>query len=149
MENKPIETLDISQLVRNSYYFPECGNASTSNRAIRSAIYTAFEMRDFYSGQQLSKDEMVIDHLIPVSKNGPDNIFNYIPTTRRLNNKKINRVDNLMIIFVLNLIRERYSKRALEIFLNLKQQSESNEVTNLPSQTLPPHTPLCRPADEF
>ena len=69
--------------------FPSHADALTSNLAVRAAIYEAYKGECFYSGRKITIDEMVLDHVWPKSKGGPDNYYNYVPTVKRLNGSKL------------------------------------------------------------
>lgn len=48
---------------------------SISDLKLRKAIYEAFEGRCFYTGQPVSFEKMCIDHVVPKSKGGENNIY--------------------------------------------------------------------------
>ena len=53
-----------------------------------------FGFRDAYSGEILAKDTRSLDHIQPVSREGTNNIWNLVPTTR-INNCSKNNKDML------------------------------------------------------
>lgn len=76
------------QIALNTIKFPEEGEFYIFERILRIALYEAYEGRDFYTGQPLQFDLMSIDHVLPKSLGGPNNVFNYVPTTGMINSKK-------------------------------------------------------------
>lgn len=70
------------------FTFPEDANFFVFERIMRIAMHEAHEGIDFYTGLPLPFDEMTLDHIIPRSKNGLDNVYNFVPTSGPENNKK-------------------------------------------------------------
>ncbi len=68
--------------------FPSNAGFLTRESVMRRAIYEAFDGRDYYTGKKMKFHEMTIDHIIPKSKGGPNNIFNYVPTVAAVNEDK-------------------------------------------------------------
>ena len=66
---------------------------SISDPNVRKAVYKAYKGRCFFTGRLLTEEEMVIDHLIPKSKGGPDSFDNYVLTFHDLNLGKSNKFD--------------------------------------------------------
>ncbi len=66
-------------------------NIKTSNNYLRKAMFKAFNGRCFYTGEKLTENEMIIDHVIPKSKGGKDSVYNYVITSQRINTKKNNK----------------------------------------------------------
>lgn len=59
-----------------------------SDYFLRRAIYDTFEGKCFYTGRDVSFDEMDIDHILPKSKGGANCIANYVLSCNYINNKK-------------------------------------------------------------
>lgn len=69
------------KLALSTVDFPDEGHFYTFERILRIALYDAYGGRDFYTGERLDFDLMSIDHILPRSLGGPDNIWNFVPTT--------------------------------------------------------------------
>lgn len=122
----PHQESEIIQSILNDFEFPEEYNRKTTNRDLRLALYNAFGGRDFFSGQKLDYQEMSIDHVIPRSKGGANNIYNYVPTTQRLNGAKADLFDEIASLGVLSIIRTVYAEKVIR---------ELNILANLPEET--------------
>lgn len=48
---------------------------------------------DAYTGQELAFEEATIDHVVPLSRNGPDSYDNTVLTAKEINNKKGNKLN--------------------------------------------------------
>lgn len=92
--------------------FPEEGEFYIFERILRIALYEAYEGRDFYTGQPLQFDLMSIDHILPKSLGGPNNVYNYVPTTGEINSKKGSKF-NLQNIKDLEYIAEHFAPRVM------------------------------------
>lgn len=66
------------------------------NQKIRDAVHEAFREKCFYSGRPVSREEMVIDHVIPISEGGKDCIENYALTFADLNSGKHAKLDEAL-----------------------------------------------------
>lgn len=73
--------------------FPDEAHFYVFERILRIALYEAFEGIDFYTGEPLPYEFMSIDHVLPKSLGGPNNVANYVPTTGAVNSKKGNSFD--------------------------------------------------------
>ncbi|MGH1467358.1 MAG: HNH endonuclease [Bdellovibrionales bacterium] len=70
------------------FEFPENAEFRTVEPVLKRAVYEAFGGKDYYTGESISIREMTIDHVVPKSKGGPNNIFNYVPTVESVNQEK-------------------------------------------------------------
>lgn len=89
---------------------------STSNPLVRHAVYIAFKGECFFTGRAVERDKMVIDHLIPVSKNGKDCFENYVLTFKDLNIGKSNKIDEDRIDCMKSIVELVYAPRAKKIY---------------------------------
>ncbi|MCO5113181.1 MAG: HNH endonuclease [Bdellovibrionaceae bacterium] len=112
--------------VLESFEFPAEYELRTGNRDLRLAVYNAFGGRDFYTGQPINYQEMTIDHIIPKSKGGPNNLYNYVPTSQLINGTKGNLFDEVSAIAVLSIVRTVYAEKVIR---------ELNNLYNLPEAT--------------
>ena len=55
---------------------------------VREAVYLAFNGRCYYSGQEITREQSHVDHLIPTAKGGKDIATNYILARSDLNLRK-------------------------------------------------------------
>jgi hypothetical protein len=129
------------QEVIDQFEFPKEADAVTTNPNLRRAIYDAFNGIDIYTGLPVDIEDMHIDHIIPSSKGGPDNIFNYVLTSSGPNLKKSDKFDPQAIIPMLFFVRTSYAPKVLQKFKNLKKtrkapvsraQTKPSIVENLP-----------------
>jgi DNA-binding XRE family transcriptional regulator len=65
----------------------------TNNRELRKCIYVAHSKKCFYTGVLLNENEFDIDHILPVSLGGKDNISNYVLSSIKANRRKSNKYD--------------------------------------------------------
>lgn len=114
LEAKNRNTHSPITLALTNYSFPEEGTFFTGEPALRYAIYEAFEGIDFYTGEPLPFDQMTIDHVVPKSKGGPHNVFNYVPTITTINVAKGHkfRAEDLD---TLKIIQNIYGPRVMKI----------------------------------
>ena len=89
---------------------------SIQNQTFRDAVYVAFEGKCFYTGQPVLKDDMTIDHVVPLDKGGENNVYNYVLTSRRLNLQKNAKIDRDYIDRVLYIIRLVFVPKVLKEF---------------------------------
>ena len=100
----------------NEQNFPTEWNIPISNKILRKAIYEAFKGECFYSGRPLTMENMVIDHVFPVSKGGPDNIYNYVLCDSRLNQGKKAKVDEAKINQMLFYLSTSYVYKVKKLY---------------------------------
>ncbi len=85
--------------------FPKVADFSPKNLNLSRALYNAFEGRDFYSGVPLDFEKFTVDHVVPKFLGGPDNYYNYVPTSGRINSLKGSELDLLAAFGTLMFIR--------------------------------------------
>ena len=98
--------------------------SKTDNEVLREAIYKAFGGKCFYTGQEIRKEDMVIDHIMPKSSGGEDSIFNYVLTTKGVNSSKTNKVDRDGIAPILYLVKMVYAPKVLRQIKKLSPKKE-------------------------
>lgn len=121
------QSASIMQLLE-TFEFPKEYELKTSNRELRLAIYNAFGGRDFYTGQKISYLDMTIDHIIPKSKGGPNNLFNYVPTSQLINGTKGNLFDEVSAIAVLSIVRTVYAEKVIREMTTLYNMPEATKA---------------------
>jgi len=82
-------------------------------------VYLAYKRKCFFTGRPVAREEMVIDHLIPVSKNGKDCFENYVLTFKDLNIGKSNKIDENQIDGMKYIVELVYAPRAKKIYEKL------------------------------
>lgn len=85
---------------------------SINNPLVRDAVYLAHKGKCFFTGRPVARDEMVIDHLVPVSRKGKDCFENYVLTFSDLNIGKSNKIDENRIDRMKSIIELVYAPRA-------------------------------------
>jgi hypothetical protein len=94
---------------------------SISNPLIRDAVYIAYRGKCFFTGRPITREEMVIDHLMPVSKNGKDCFENYVLTFKDLNIGKSNKIDQERIEFMKFAVEFVFAPRVKKIYEELNK----------------------------
>ena len=107
-----------------SKFFPDTGAASPSDPLVREAVFRAFKGRCFYTGESLSRTDCRIDHIFPVSRGGPDNIYNFALASDRINSKKSASIDRQRIEGVLYVIATSFAPKAID-FLKKRRKRAS------------------------
>ena len=95
---------------------------STNDLKLRKAIYEAFEGRCFYTGQPVPFEKMCIDHVVPKSKGGENNIYNYVLTSQRLNAQKSAKLYRRHVEPVLYIIKTVYAPKVMKIYHKLTKR---------------------------
>ncbi len=104
----------LAQFALHQFDFPKDADFYTFERKLRIAIHEAFEGKDYYTGLPLPFDQMSIDHVLPRSLKGPDNFYNYVPTTSEINSAKASNFDPSHV-HVLKHIQSVYTPRVLAL----------------------------------
>ena len=107
-----------------------------SNPLIRDAVYLAYKGECFFTGRSVARDEMVIDHLIPVSKNGKDCFENYVLTFKDLNIGKSNKIDEDLINRMKSIVELVFAPRAKKIYEKLNKIKSSKKYRKPKGLTL-------------
>jgi len=108
--------------------FPPEGRFPTSSPYVRNAVYAAFGGIDFYTGRPLAKHEMSIDHIVPRSLGGEDNVFNYIPTRQSINSAKCDKYDPISAAPLLHIVRVHFAPRVLRLISEAKSARARREL---------------------
>ncbi len=110
------------QQILSQFLFPSDSNIAISDLELRQAIYNVFKGKDYYTGQPITFQEMRIDHIVPKSKGGPDNIYNYVPTSARINARKGARFDAMAATAILAMVRTTYAPKVEKAYKARLQQ---------------------------
>jgi len=91
---------------------PDGGPHKLSDPAVREAVLKITDGKCAYCGCQLQSerngtDNFVVEHVVPKSKGGPDNIVNFVPACRGCNNAKS---DRHVYHFISNVLPYRIAK---------------------------------------
>lgn len=125
------------QSILGQFEFPEEANVSISNRHLRQAVYDVFGGADIYSptGEKVAFEDMRIDHFVPKSKGGPDNIFNYVLTTSGPNSRKSAAFDPIAAIPMLTFIRTVYAPKVLRKYQeSIAREAREREAARLAAE---------------
>lgn len=95
-----------------------------SDPLIREAIYLGYRGKCFYTGREVPKEMMEIDHLVPVSKGGPDSIDNYVLTCKETNRVKRDKIERSMIERMQYLVKIVFVPRVMRKLEELKCKSK-------------------------
>jgi hypothetical protein len=104
-----MELIGIAELLD----FPREGEVRLGDEEVRRAIYQAHKGTDFWSRAPLAYDRMHLDHVVPRSRLGSDNVFNLVPTCQPLNGAKSDRYDQTAIVPVLSILRLYFGPKIL------------------------------------
>lgn len=114
--------------------FPEEANISPNDPILREAALAIFGGKCLYTGREVDASTMHIDHVIPKSAGGPDNIFNYALAAARPNITKSDKIDEQAVLPLLYLIRTTYANRLLAKIRAVREKSEQDrKASSLPS----------------
>jgi hypothetical protein len=91
-----------------------------SDKILRKAIYEAFDGKCFYTGRQVSFEEMHIDHINPRANGGTDCISNYVLSCNYINLKKNGYVFNDLIEISSCVIKNMFSPLVVELYNQMK-----------------------------
>ena len=108
------------------------GAYRTTNPHLRKAMLKVFGNKCFYTGQEVTKDNMAIDHVIPRSKGGEDSVFNYVLTTKFINGQKRDAIEPDRLEAMLYSIRTVYAPRVLR---TLKGKNNNEPSLTIPIKT--------------
>lgn len=103
---------DQAARILGEFRFPPAYALPTYDARLRAALYDAFGGADYYTGSRISLEEMVVDHVVPKILGGPDNLFNYVPTTARINGAKGAKFSPEAARAVLAVIATHYGRKA-------------------------------------
>ncbi len=126
--NGYLEGCNVPEEILSTYTFPVEGEVSISDPILREAIHQVFKGRCQNTGTPIGHEDMVIDHIIPSSKGGPDNIFNYALTAQRPNSLKGDYLDVNAVLGVLYAVRKR-AEKVLQLYLQKKQMKKRVVLT--------------------
>ena len=85
------------------------------NPRLRAAMLKVFGEKCFYSGQKVTEENMVIDHIVPKNKGGKDSVYNYALCSKSINSKKSDTIDKDGVAPVLYLIKMSYAPKVLSL----------------------------------
>ena len=109
------------------YDFPPEGAASPSDPIVRQAVYKAFNGRCFYTSHPVPRENFVVEHIVPRSQGGPDNLYNFALTSPRINTLKGGLLDRDRVIGVLYIVGLRFVPNMLKHMRALRQQATARE----------------------
>ena len=119
----------------SSFNFPEHANYSVSNQLIRDAIYKIYKGECYYSGKPIDKEEMVLDHVWPRSEGGPDNYYNYVPTTQKHNQAKGSNFDAEIFCRIFSNIHLNYCPRIDKEIKKMSNKKIKKNVSKVKDNT--------------
>jgi|GEM_PF-5967426 len=108
------------KMVLDQFEFPAEADVKISDPLLRRAIYDAFGGKDIYTGQEIAFEDMHIDHFVPRSKGGPDNIYNYVVSSSSNNVRKNAAFDPIAAVPMLTFIRTVYAPKVLKLYQEAK-----------------------------
>jgi len=127
-ENGHLEECNIPEEVLKTFTFPEEGDVDISDPNLREAIYSVFKGKCPSTGEPIRIYDMVIDHIIPSSKGGPDNVFNYALTKQWPNSVKKDFLDVDAVLGALYAVRKK-AEKVLQMYLQIKQGKQRKKLT--------------------
>ncbi|NQZ00490.1 MAG: hypothetical protein HRT45_07455 [Bdellovibrionales bacterium] len=110
--------------------FPRAADVSKNDPHLRQALFLVFNGMDYYNPNvELKMDAFEVDHIWPVDRGGPDNIFNYAPTTKAFNIWKSNNYDAASTNFFLADVRVHYARKVYRLYQELKSGARASSVS--------------------
>lgn len=102
----------------------DVNNIPTSDKNLRDIMHNVFGGKCFWTGRKITKEEMVIDHVLPQLLGGKDSIYNYVITTQSINSKKATKVGDEIerILYIVKLCYAEKVKEKLENRIEPKKQ---------------------------
>ncbi len=70
---------------------------STNDIVLRKAMYSVFDGKCFYTGRNISFEDIHIDHVLPKSNGGEDCIQNYVLSCGYINQKKYDKANPFFV----------------------------------------------------
>ena len=102
--------------------FPRAADVSKNDPHLRQALFLVFNGMDYYNPNvELKMDAFEVDHIWPVDRGGPDNIFNYAPTTKAFNIWKSNNYDAVSTNFFLSRCPRSLRSQGLQAIPRVKK----------------------------
>lgn len=108
------QTTSAYKVAQQTVLFPPEGEFYTFEYLLRIAIHEAFEGLDFYTDEPLDFLNMSIDHVLPRALGGPDNVFNFVPTSPKNNSKKGHKF-TYNDLETLQIVKEIYGPKVMEL----------------------------------
>ena len=89
------------------------------DKKLRLSLYKVYNGRCFYTGRNLSIEDIHIDHILPRSKGGKDCIENYVLCCSDINILKNDTVDDFFVERVTLINKLLFCKKVVEEYNNL------------------------------
>lgn len=110
--------------ILDQYTFPEKFNVDKGDKILREAMYRAFKQKCLYTCMKIDRSQVSVDHILPESQGGPNNIYNYVLAETNINSTKSDKFDDITAIGLLSIVRlhfaplviNEYQKIMFEIF---------------------------------
>lgn len=108
----------------DQYTFPEKFNVDKGDKILREAMYRAFKQKCLYTCMEIDRSQASVDHILPESQGGPNNIYNYVLAETNINSTKSDKFDEVAAIGLLSIVRlhfaplviSEYQKIMIELF---------------------------------
>ena len=94
----------------------------------RAAFYYGFDGKCFYTGRELSIDNFHLDHIMPRSRGGADELYNLVLSSPAVNSSKGDSVNLVLIERSVNDVKDIYAPKVLEYYHSHKNNIISDEL---------------------
>ena len=94
----------------------------------RAAFFFAFDGKCYYTGQELRQESFHLDHIVPRSKGGRDDLFNLVVAAPAINSSKGDSVNPVHIERALQEVRDIYAPKVLEYYHRHRHEMVSPEL---------------------
>ena len=94
----------------------------TTDPDLRVAIFEVFKGKCFWSGRDVQQDDFEVDHVVPVSKGGKDEIENFVLSDSDINKQKSDLIDTDFVERVLYIVRTVYAPRVVSVLTRIKKE---------------------------
>ena len=95
-----------------------------TDRLLRRAVFVAFGGKCFYSGRDVSFDEMHIDHIRPKSKGGQDCISNYALCCQEINFRKNGKHSDSFEQVVTEVVKLLFATKVASVLDDLRMNGQ-------------------------
>jgi hypothetical protein len=100
---------DEIKIILDQYSFPEKFNVDKSDKILREAMFRAFKQKCLYTCLQINRSQISVDHILPESQGGPNNIYNFVLAEKNINSDKSDKFDNISAIGLLSIVRLHFA----------------------------------------
>jgi len=91
-----------------------------TDKLLRKVMFEVYDGKCFYTGRKLKFEDFDIDHIVPLSKDGKNNIENYVVSSPYINMKKNNKYDEDFVKVIKSINNLLFTDKVVSIYNTLK-----------------------------